>query len=398
MKVEKLHFENKNFVVLIGDNGSGKTAILESITKAFVPVIRAINGDAVKMRDLNNEDIQCGSSNTVITISQINFPVAKCHDILYTVIRYKTFRAFAHQFPVTKMIDETEGTLMTYERFLAKLEESICTRIREEETVRRIQILKNNGVKLDGFSYCLKGHREQPTIYVNHYYRADMEMAELEKLAERILKKQRESILMPERDLMEVLDYSRMKDRIYYRLISRERNEELLQKVPWLPWQDLAIVFYIRIPDHIVERATAMIHESHMRYWGISIQELYRAAAVNMAKISVMLEPMEVFLEGCGIDVPESGMYILSNEWKEYGAAMIVDPGVQKMCLQRLGEDYYVLPSSIHEVILLPGRLASDRRFLDELVQEVNAKCVSREEFLSSHAYVYSALSGDLKF
>lgn len=68
MKAEKLHFESKNFVVLIGDNGSGKTAILESITKAFVPVIRAVNGDAVKMRDLNNEDIQCGSSNTAITI------------------------------------------------------------------------------------------------------------------------------------------------------------------------------------------------------------------------------------------------------------------------------------------------------------------------------------------
>lgn len=69
MKTEKLSFEEKNFVVMIGDNGSGKTTILEAITKAFVPVLRAVNSEAVKQCDLTNNDIQYGTSGTGVTIA-----------------------------------------------------------------------------------------------------------------------------------------------------------------------------------------------------------------------------------------------------------------------------------------------------------------------------------------
>jgi len=68
LKSEKICFGDKKFVVLIGDNGSGKTTILEAITKAFVPVLRAINGEAVKKCDLTNNDIKQGTSGTAVTI------------------------------------------------------------------------------------------------------------------------------------------------------------------------------------------------------------------------------------------------------------------------------------------------------------------------------------------
>lgn len=64
----KISFENKDFVVLIGDNGSGKTSILEAVTKAFVPVLRAVNGDAVKQCNLTNSDIKCGALGTAVTV------------------------------------------------------------------------------------------------------------------------------------------------------------------------------------------------------------------------------------------------------------------------------------------------------------------------------------------
>ena len=68
MHAEKITFEGKKFVALIGDNGSGKTTILESITKAFVPVLRAVNGDAVKQCDLNNNDIKDGTLSVAVTV------------------------------------------------------------------------------------------------------------------------------------------------------------------------------------------------------------------------------------------------------------------------------------------------------------------------------------------
>lgn len=65
---QKIVFENKNFVVLIGDNGSGKTTILESITKGFVPVLRTINAEAMKQCDLTNNDIKNGMNSTGVTL------------------------------------------------------------------------------------------------------------------------------------------------------------------------------------------------------------------------------------------------------------------------------------------------------------------------------------------
>ena len=84
-------------------------------------------------------------------------------------------------------------------------------------------------------------------------------------------------------------------------------------------------------------------------------------------------------------------MHILSNRRKMFGAVVIIDPKVQRMCLERLGESFYILPSSIHELLLLPESLATTREELDQLIQEVNEACVSQEEYLSDHAYYYSA-------
>lgn len=285
---------------------------------------------------------------------------------------------------------------MTYEYFLLQLEEKIHAYLEENETVRRVQVLKNNGVRLDGFCYRTEGHKEQPTVYVNQYYKKEISDTELESIAKLVIGTLRDSRLTQEKDLTQVLDYEKMKGHIFYRLISRSENEELLKDIPWIPWLDLALVFYLRIPEHIMSNATALIHTSHMEYWGISRKKLYRTAVENMMAVPMLLDPMESFLEGYGLIVPESGMYVLRCDQKEFGAAAIVNPRVMKACHQEIGEDYYVLPSSIHEVILFPKSLATCRKDLDELVQEVNASCVNREDYLSDHAYLYCARSGKM--
>lgn len=62
----RISFEDKKFVVLIGDNGSGKTALLESITKVFAPILRTVNQEAMKECDLTNTDIMYGMTGTAI--------------------------------------------------------------------------------------------------------------------------------------------------------------------------------------------------------------------------------------------------------------------------------------------------------------------------------------------
>ena len=142
---------------------------------------------------------------------------------------------------------------MTYEEFLSGLEKAIFVQRREEETIKRVQVLKNNGVQLDGFSCVMEGHREQPTVYVNHYFREDVTKEDLCTLAAMVLKIQRDSMLHQTGDFEMLLDYEKMKKRIYCRLISRNKNEDLLKTVPWIPWMDLAIVFYMEIPGKLIK-------------------------------------------------------------------------------------------------------------------------------------------------
>ena len=113
---------------------------------------------------------------------------------------------------------------MTYEEYLTKLEQIILKKLHKGEDIRKIQVLKNNNLQLDGFSYRVPGHREQPTVYVNQYYEEDILDEKIDHIAELVLHTLRTCKLFSTQEVMEVLDFEQMKSRIYYRLISREKN------------------------------------------------------------------------------------------------------------------------------------------------------------------------------
>ncbi len=138
---------------------------------------------------------------------------------------------------------------MTSEIFLDRLEEAVNRSLEDGERAERVCVLKNNGLKLDGFSYSAEGRRERPTVYVNQYYREEMTEEELLQTAAFVVRTQRESVVLPQEELADLLEYENVKSRIYVRLISREKNQELLNEVPHIPFLDLALVFYLQIPE-----------------------------------------------------------------------------------------------------------------------------------------------------
>ncbi len=280
---------------------------------------------------------------------------------------------------------------MTYDRFLDLLEEEISSRLAPGEYVRRVHVLKNNNVHLDGFSCMMPGRREQPTVYVNHYYRSSPDPGYIREIAQMVLSLQHDSRVLPGEELRRFLEYENAQEQIYCRLISAARNTELLEQVPHRKWLDLAIVYYLKIPDHIIKNATALVRTEHIQSWGLTPDELHETAVRNMRREPAFFQPLEQLLEEYGLGDAKSHLYVLSNSRKEYGAACILDPGVQMMCMERLGGDYFVLPSSVHEVILLPAEETPKNADLEEIVHTVNRRCVSREEYLSGNVYYYSS-------
>ena len=89
-------------------------------------------------------------------------------------------------------------------------------------------------------------------------------------------------------------------------------------------------------------------------------------------------------------DYVPSDMYVLTNESKLNGAACILYENVLYDFAQKLGADLYILPSSVHEVILLPKLSMFEKDELVNMVKEVNTEGVAADEVLSDHVYEYN--------
>ena len=188
----------------------------------------------------------------------------------------------------------------------------------------------------------------------------------------------------------------RVRPTVAYRLINYEKNRELLQEIPHLPFLDLAVIFYSLLTDTPVGHATVLIRNSHLELWGKNTSWLYEAAKENTEKLLpkrlVSMEDMIYELSEGKQEAEYAGvpMYVLTNSRKSFGAACLLYDGVLGECFRRLEESYYLIPSSVHEVILIPASAVGDSRELCALVQEMNRTQVRSTEVLSDTVYLYS--------
>lgn len=188
-----------------------------------------------------------------------------------------------------------------------------------------------------------------------------------------------------------ILDYREARERLVYRLIQTRRNERLLQQIPHVPYLDLSIVFELYWKQE-GQYCSCLVYNSHLEQWGVTPEEVERQARENtpirLPAVFDSLEQMLLPMMG-GLRQEPSGLSVLSNREGFHGAAAILYPGELKRAADQLQNDLVVLPSSIHEVLLLPDALGQDYGMLTRLVQEINRNEVEQEEWLSDHPYRY---------
>ena len=188
-----------------------------------------------------------------------------------------------------------------------------------------------------------------------------------------------------------ILDYREARERLVYRLIQTRRNERLLRQIPHVPYLDLSIVFELYWKQE-GQHCSCLVYNSHLEQWGVTPEEVERQArentAIRLPAVFDSLEQMLLPMMG-GLRQEPSGLSVLSNREGFHGAAAILYPGELKRAADQLQNDLVVLPSSIHEVLLLPDALGQDYGMLTRLVQEINRNEVEQEEWLSDHPYRY---------
>ena len=177
----------------------------------------------------------------------------------------------------------------------------------------------------------------------------------------------------------------------------------MLNTIPHKKFLDLAVVYYIAIKEDIFESASILINNSHLELWGKTLEDIDKLAKVNSPKVlkpelkSMAQTLMEIIhhekksLDELEEDIlADCGMYVLSNEKKQFGASAILYDNVIKDFSEKLNCDLYILPSSVHEVIMIPSILVDSVDKLNDMICEVNATQVPLMDILSNHSYYYS--------
>lgn len=287
-----------------------------------------------------------------------------------------------------------KGQFMNKMEFLVQLEEELCRQALEPVSVRRQRVGRNNGQETLCLSLLPRGRRVSPAIPVEGYYRKWREGSSARELAEEFLAEWRRADREQGLEDLAFGDYGKVKRGIYLMAVSRERNRWALENQPWKPFLDLALVCYYRVDQRLIPEAMVRIEKSHLKLWGVTEEELFCQAEENGNRdLRPKLYSMGELL---GAGEGEPALYVLTNENRYLGAGAIADQRLMEKVGRQLKSDFYVLPSSIHECLILPDYGKFSREALQDLVREVNETQVDSAEVLSDEVYLYSRSAGRL--
>ncbi|SFR63979.1 DUF5688 family protein [[Clostridium] aminophilum] len=278
---------------------------------------------------------------------------------------------------------------MKYEFFLDTLLSLVSDRMKDRCEVRPIQVLKNNGCRLDGLSFLTPGCSISPTVYLTPLYSLCEDGMTVDELADRIVRTAEETPAPLPVSIPDLTSENTIRTNTCLRLVSRDRNTEFLADVPHIDFLDFSIIPYLCLGEHEDRRMTAVLHRSHLQNFDITEEELMQLALENTVRLfPPTLHSMDEELHLENVDDPLP-LYVLTNPWAASGAAAILYPNLLKNFADSLGEDLLILPSSIHEILLLPSSMVLSLNDVDKMIREINATQVSPEERLSDHHYLF---------
>lgn len=291
---------------------------------------------------------------------------------------------------------------MDFQTFVDHIVGILQERMGDAYEIRVIRVTKNNDVELTGVALTRQSDSIFPTIYLEGLYEEYREGETFDILVNRILNCHEEQTMALDLDMEFFRDYEKVKNRIFYKLVSFKENKKFLADAPCIRWHDLAIVFYYALEETVAKRATITINRQHMLMWKQSAESLYRIAGRNTRRDmpELLVSMSELVREMTGMhmrDDEELPMYVLTNMEKRYGAAALLYSSQIRTLADQFECDLLILPSSVHEVLLLPDDKRQEYDFYRQMVSEVNRTQVEPEEVLSHNLYRYNRKKSEIE-
>ena len=284
--------------------------------------------------------------------------------------------------------------MMNFEEFKAWVKENITSKDWKETSQVEISVVKkNNGVSKAGLSIREDEHDVSPLLYLDDYYIHYQNGELLGNIIRNIRADYDKKVQMAAVKIPNLQEFENIRGRVIYRLVNYEKNKEILEDCPHIRLYDLAVTFrwVARIDD--VGVSTSLITNKQVKEWGVSVNDLVLAARQNTPRLfPAQIIDMEEMLAGMVsfILYPSAiPMYILTNKQELNGASALLYGDILKDFANKKGADMYILPSSIHEVIMVPADRINDPTKLLSIVHDANTTVVSIGDVLSDSVYYY---------
>lgn len=268
------------------------------------------------------------------------------------------------------------------------ISEKINEKLGVDYTIKEVNTLKNNGEVRHGYKIGREGANLAPIIYVPDYLNDEDEIVEF---VMKVYKDNEE----PTFDVSVLTDPVYICEHVFPSLVNLEKNRDRFEErdIYYVPFLDMALIYHIKVKNKVFGDGLGFITLTNemIKNIGIDTNILISSAEENLedfVKIDDLSEITRMFRhDECN---EESGeMFVVSNFDRINGAAAILmDSTINKIKKILDCDSFYVIPSSIHEVIVMKvdEEFAKDMK---EIIENVNATCVNAEDFLSNNLYVY---------
>lgn len=313
---------------------------------------------------------------------------------------------------------------MDYTEFLEYIRCNIAQRMQQRDAEHAVydvnvnKIVKNNGVELDGLTIRKRGDLLSPNIYMNRYYEQYQMGQPIQCILDQIINYYEESMQGTEFQMEDLFDFAAVKERIVLRLINYDKNREQLADCPHIRFLDLAITFRYMVDKDQLGIASSIISNAEFSHWNITVEELYRTALPNtMREFPWQMDSLAAVIAEClrreakdmlsdsileqirEIEAEENRvtLYVLTNDAGINGATCMLYEHVIRDFAKVQESNIFILPSSIHEVMLVPEEEETEPEFLKELVKDANRTAVGYIDLLSDSVYVYDRASDSIR-
>ena len=208
----------------------------------------------------------------------------------------------------------------------------------------------------------------------------------------------------PDFDIDSLTDYSKMKETLAMEVVSAEANQEMLATVPHQNMEDMAVVYRFVLNSDDEGRASILVTNQMLETMGVTPEQLHADAMENAPQIrpAEIKGMSEVMAEMMGVEQAEmmgifpvapedEQMYVATVPDKVHGAGVLAYQDFMDKAAERAGGDFFILPSSIHEVLIVPDNGKMNLKDLEAMVKDVNATQVAPADKLTDSVYHYDS-------